>query len=121
LEWFLPFDRGNELVTATANRSHEAGPVGVVVEGLTEFVDGSVQAVVKVHEGVGGPESVTELVPLDHLARTFQKNLKNVKRAVLKLDSYPILAKFRPGKIGLVRSETHNTNCAGRVRHNSPK
>jgi hypothetical protein len=74
---------------------------------LAEFVDGGVQAVVEIDERVGGPEAVTELLPRDHFARPFEKNLKNVKRAVLELDPHPVLAEFRSCKIGLVRSETY--------------
>ena len=42
-ESFRLVDRRNELVSATADRSHEAGTVGIIVEGLAEFVDGVVQ------------------------------------------------------------------------------
>jgi hypothetical protein len=40
---FLLVDGSNELVSSTPDRSHEAGTVGIIVEGLAEFVDGVVQ------------------------------------------------------------------------------
>jgi hypothetical protein len=77
---------------------------------LAEFIDGGVQTVVEVDERVGGPEAFAELLRSDHFAGAFERNLKNVKRAVLELSSYPGLAEFRPSKVGLVGSEAYNAN-----------
>jgi hypothetical protein len=68
--------------------------------------------VVEIDKRVGGPEALAELLPADHFARAFDKNLKNIERAVLELNSLPILAEFCPGKIGLVGSEAYGSRRA---------
>jgi hypothetical protein len=108
-ESFLLLDRCNEFVPTTADRGYEARAFGVVIEGLTQFADGGIQAVIEVDKGVRRPEAFTELLAADHLARAFKKNVKNFKRAVLELNSSPVLAEFRPCEIGLVRSEMNDS------------
>jgi hypothetical protein len=87
----LLLDCSNELVSATANRSHEARNFSVVVEGLAELVDRSVQAVVEIDECVGGPKAFTELVPLDHFAGAFEEDQGNLKGVVMELNFLPSL------------------------------
>ena len=69
---------------------------------------------VEVDERVGGPEAFAELLRSDHFAGAFERNLKNVKRAVLELNSYPVLAEFRPSKVGLVGSEAYGNRSLAR-------
>jgi hypothetical protein len=82
-ESFFPLDHSNELVSATPDRSHETGIFGLVVEGLAELVNGSVQAVVEVDERIYGPEAVTELFAGYYLPRPFEKDLEDVEGSIL--------------------------------------
>ena len=46
----------NEAVAAAGQGFDVAGAGGGIAEGLANFVDGGVEAVVEVDEGVGGPK-----------------------------------------------------------------
>src|ERR1700752_3929257 len=55
-------DLGQEAVAATSNSFHKAGTLDGVAEGLTDFADCFVEAVVKVHESIRGPELFLEFL-----------------------------------------------------------
>jgi hypothetical protein len=92
----LLLDCSNELVSATANRSHEVRNFSVVVEGLAELVDRSVQAVVEIDECVGGPKAFTELVPPDHFAGAVEEDQGNLKGWSWSLIFLPSLRSSDP-------------------------
>src|SRR5215470_3149962 len=50
------FDLREEAVAAASNGFDKAGTLGGVAEGLTDFVNRFVQAVVEIHESVCGPK-----------------------------------------------------------------
>src|SRR5271165_3035031 len=67
-------DRSDEPVAALGEGFDEAGIVGFVGESVAEFVDGGVEAVLEVDEGVFGPEAFLELLAGDELARVLEED-----------------------------------------------
>jgi hypothetical protein len=64
-------DGSDETVAALGKSFDEAGIVGFVGEGIAEFVDGGVEAVLEIDEGVFGPEALLELIACDDQAGVF--------------------------------------------------
>jgi hypothetical protein len=67
-------DGGDETVAAFGESFDEAGVVGFVGESVAEFVDGGVQAVLEIDEGVFGPEAFLELLAGDDEAGVFEED-----------------------------------------------
>jgi hypothetical protein len=55
------FDWGNEAVAMPRNRLNVTCVFGRITESGAEFLDRSIQAVLEVHEGIGGPEAGAQL------------------------------------------------------------
>jgi hypothetical protein len=53
--------------------ANEARAFRIVAKGFADLIHGSVEGVVKVHEGVGGPEAVSNFFPRNQLSRPLEQ------------------------------------------------
>jgi len=80
-------DLREEAVAATSNSFHEAGTLGGVAEGLTEFVDRFVEPVIEIHESVCGPELFLNFLASDDLAGVLKQHRQDLEGLFLKPNS----------------------------------
>ena len=99
-------DVSEEAVSATSNGFDEAGTLGGVAEGLTNFVDRLVEPVVEIHECVRGPEFLLKFLATDDLAGVLEQHRQNLEGLLLKPDSQAALAQFASAKIHLENPKT---------------
>src|SRR5262249_40573334 len=67
----------------------EALVVRFAWENLAYFADRFAQVLIKVHEGVITPDSLTEMLPADDLSWAFQQGTQDLEWLVLELDFSP--------------------------------
>jgi hypothetical protein len=99
-------DGSDEAVAALGKSFDEAGIVGFVGKGVAELVDGGVEAVLEIDEGVFGPEAFLELLAGDDEAGLFQEDGENLEGAILDFQADAGFAQFTGEQIGLVGAET---------------
>src|SRR5256885_3715224 len=67
-------DAANEAITAARQRFDQPRFLSGFTERLTQFLDGCVQAMVKIHERIIGPELLAQLFAGDQISWMLQKN-----------------------------------------------
>jgi hypothetical protein len=77
-------DVSEEAVAATGHSFDEAGTLGGVAEGLTDFVDRLVQPVVEIDERVCGPEFLLKFLAPDDLAGVLEQHCQHLEGLLLK-------------------------------------
>jgi hypothetical protein len=97
-----------ETVAATRNSLDEAGIRCGVPEDFADFVDGRIQAVIKIDECVGWPQAAAQVFAGDYGSRTFKKCGEDRKRLVLKADAPSVLAEFACIEVGFENAEASN-------------
>src|SRR5438128_1696656 len=78
--------RTYEAIPPARQGFDKTGIVRAVTERFAQFVDGFVESVLEVDEGVGGPEPVLQLFAGDHLAWPFKEYRQHFKRLAVELD-----------------------------------
>jgi hypothetical protein len=94
-----------ESVAAFGQGLDEARRFGGIAQGFPQPLDGVVEAVVEIHEGIGGPDAPLQLLARDRLTGMFQKDLQNLEGLLLQLDLHTVLAEFARTQIKLEVSE----------------
>jgi hypothetical protein len=89
-----PIDGGFEPVAATWQSLDIERSLGGIAQGFPQAIDGIVDAMIEVDEGVRRPNSPLQLVALDYLSGLLQENLKDLKRLFLKPDLGSVSAQF---------------------------
>ncbi len=100
--------RGNpayETVAFARQCLNEARRFG---KGFAESLNGVVKALFKINERIGGPDSLLQLLPGNHLAPTFQEHLQDLKGLLLELDSCALLSQLSRLQIHLERIEAEH-------------
>lgn len=110
-------DGCDEAVAPLGKSFDKAGVVGFVGEGVAEFVDGSVQAVLEIDEGVFGPETLLELLTGDNEAGMFQKDGEDLERAILEFEADAGFAEFAGEQVGLIGAEADDGGKLRRGGH----
>ena len=110
-------DWSDETVAAFGKSFDEAGVVGFVGEGVAEFVDGGVQAVFEINEGIFGPEALLELLAGYDEAGMFQKDGEDLEGAILEFEADAGFAEFAGEQVGLVGAEADDGGKLGRGGH----
>jgi len=100
-------DRGNKPVATTRKRLDKARVFGGIVQRFTEPHDCRVEAVIKIDEGVAGPEAALQFFAGDHFPAVFQKDGEDLTRLFLELDANAVLAEFAGPEVELVNAEAH--------------
>jgi hypothetical protein len=107
-------DRSDETISALGESFDEAGIVGFVREGVAEFVDGGVEAVFEIDEGVFGPEAFLELLAGDDNAGLLQKDGEDLEGAILEFKADAGFAEFAREQVGFVGAEADDGGKLGR-------
>ena len=107
-------DGSDEAVAAFGESFDETGVVGFVGEGVAEFVDGGVEAVLEIDEGVFGPEALLELLACDDEAGVFEKDGEDLEGAILDFEADAGFAEFAGEQIGFVGPEADDGGKLGR-------
>ncbi|MGC1904754.1 MAG: hypothetical protein WA715_13115 [Candidatus Acidiferrum sp.] len=87
-------DRCEEPVAATGESLNEARTDNGVAQGIAQFVNGRVQAVVEVYEGILLPDLGAQFLASDYIIGPLQQDAEDLKRLFLKLDAFPLLAQL---------------------------
>jgi hypothetical protein len=104
----------DEAVTVLGKSLDVERMLGGVIEGLTDLLDGFVEPLVKVHEGVVRPEAAAQFLAGDELAGTFQEGGEHLEGLFLEVNLTALLADFSRLKVSLESSETDQA-CGGRL------
>jgi len=86
--------------------------LGGVVQNLADAVDGAVQVVVEVDEGVG-PEALLEFFASDDLAGALQQNGEYLEGLTGELEFDAIFAQFSCFQFNRVEPEPNDRACSG--------
>jgi len=84
-------DRRNETITPSRQRFDETRALGVVSQNIAQAIDGVIQAVVELDEGIGGPERLPKLLARDHLVWPLDQDLQDTKGLLRQLQPHPVL------------------------------
>src|SRR5262249_29756463 len=79
-------DRCKKAISAAGNGLDEDGILGRVTQSVAHALDGRVEAVVEVNEGISRPQAIAQIVASDDLSRLFQKQRQYLERLLLDLD-----------------------------------
>jgi hypothetical protein len=77
----------NEAISATRYGFDESWGFCRVTESFAHSFDRIVNTVIKIYEGVGGPDTPLEFLARNESAGGFKKYLKNLQRLLLQADS----------------------------------
>ena len=80
-------DWGHESIAAAGDRLDKDGILGGVAQGVSEPLDGGVEAVVEVDEGVGLPEAGTQVVAGDDFSGSFEEKGQDPEGLLLEFDA----------------------------------
>ena len=112
-----PFHLGDEPIPPPRKRLDEPRFVRRVVEGIAQPTHRRVQARFEVYEGVGGPETMAEILAGDQLARPFQQSFEDLERLVRDFEARRALAKFGREPVKRERAEPNDLEPAVFVMH----
>jgi hypothetical protein len=111
-------DLADEAVTAAGQSLDQAGFVGGVPQDLPQAVHCGIQAVVKVHKGVGRPQNLPQLLAGDQSPGTFQQHFKNLEGLPWQTKPHSVLAELLRLQIRIERAEAdHCGNALAIFRH----
>ena len=97
----LHFDGSDKAVASPGDGLDVKGLLRGIAQGLTEFADGGVDAIVGLNESVGRPELQFQFVAGDNLSPSFKQEQENFQRLILHADTMPLAAKFARSGIDL--------------------
>ena len=114
-------NRGNKTVSPPRQSLNIPGPVCRIAECLAQPVDGIIQPVVEVSEGVGRPQFLSQLLSRHHLTGTLQQTNENLERLILKLDLAAVLAELTRPQISFKGPKLCNPPRGNWLFHGSPR
>src|ERR1700740_2645158 len=104
-------------VAAARQRLHIPRLLGGIAKGFSNFVDGGVQALVEVHEGVGGPQLLTKFLAGDDSAGVFEQQREHLEGLILQANLQPILSQLAGREVRLKNSELHRVSGSWSFLH----
>jgi len=87
-------DGVDEPVATPGQRLHIAGRVGIVAQGLSQLLDGGLDAVLVLDDRAVRPQRADDLVVSYQVPGALQQQLQNLKRLFLQLYLGPVAAQF---------------------------
>src|SRR6185436_5536221 len=96
-------DSSDEPVAAPRHRLYVARFIRRFPECLPQLLDGGVDAVVELDDGVVGPELLSNLFAQHYLAGIFQKHEQDLEGLLVKPDLQAMLAELRGSNVQLNR------------------
>src|SRR4051812_3045335 len=117
IDRLMPFDRPDEPVAAARERFDEPRRRRRVAERFPNPRDRVVQAVVEVHERIGGPDFRSQLLARHQLAGVSEQRGKDLQRLPLKPVLHSVLAQFASANVEVEHAEAKDCTGWGRGRH----
>ena len=105
------FHRSEEAISAARQRFHKAGILCRVAQRIAQPLDRGVQAVVEVHERIGGPQAAVEILPGDHFAGTLQQHGQDLKGLLLQANLEAVAAELPGAQVYVKDSKADNSVC----------
>ena len=96
-------------IPATGQRFDIAWTGRRIAQHFPKLVHGGVETVVEIHEGVGGPEFLAQLLASHHVASALQQQSQNLKRLLLQTKLGAVLAQFAGGEVELEYSKARDS------------
>src|SRR5262249_7959629 len=90
----LPIHSADEAIATSWDSRDPAGIFSGVGQAIAEPLNGGIQPMVEVDEGVTGPELVSEFLTRDHLAVRIEQQAQNSKALLARLDFASELPQF---------------------------
>ena len=81
-----PFHRNQETVTHLGHGSDELWTLDRVSQRLPQFLNGGIDAVLEIHEGVVVPQRILKLLATDNSSLGLQEQAKDLQRLLLNSD-----------------------------------
>lgn len=104
-----------ESIAFARYRVDKAGMVRIIAQGLADFADGGVDAVVGVDEDVFAPEAVDDCLARDHGTLAFGEQEKKFERNAFEFQSVAVTPQFEAFAVKL-----EFTEMVGTVAHCRP-
>ena len=105
-EWLL--HRNQESIPAPGNGLNKTRVRGRISKRLSKLVDDGVQTVIKIDEGVRGPELLPQIFPSYNFTGSLQQYQQNLKWLLLQMHAHAGLAQFTARGIGFKNSKAIN-------------
>jgi hypothetical protein len=99
-------NRSDQTIAIAGQCFYKPRVLGVVPQCLAQFIHGSVNAVFKVNEGIGGPEFLLDLFPRHHFTVLLKERGENLEGSLLQLDLIAVAPQFTTSKVNLEVSDT---------------
>jgi hypothetical protein len=97
-----PYVHGvDKPVAAAGQRLHVSGRIGVVAQGLSQFLDGRLDAVLVLDDRPVGPQDADDLLVRDEIAGTLQQESQNLEGLLLQLDLGTVTTQFAGPEVQL--------------------
>ena len=90
-----------EAIPATRDGLNKPGALRRIAQCLPNLVDGLVEPVVEVYEGIRGPEPLLQILARYDLADVLDQHGQNLKRLLLNSDLQSVLSEFAGTEIKL--------------------
>src|SRR3954469_14656297 len=113
----MPFDLPDETVTPSRECLDKTRRGRGVAERFSNPRDRVVQAVVEVHERIGGPDFRSQLFARDQLAAVSEQRGKYLQRWPRKPVLHSVLAQFASANVEVEHAEAKDCTGWGRGRH----
>src|SRR5882762_3947555 len=110
----------DEAITPSRQRLDKPRLVSRVIQRLTQPIDGIVEPVVEVHEGVIRTKSLVEFLTRNCFAGILQAHGQDSERLLLHPDLSNVLEKFACAEINLKLPETSRRGEARVIGHRAP-
>ena len=101
-------DRRDETVSAARDCLDKPRTARGIAQNVTQLIDRSVEAVVEIDEGVGGPNLGTKLIPGDNFGRALHQGSENLKRLLLQPEARTRFAQFARFQVELEDPEAQD-------------
>ena len=99
----------NEAISSSSKRLNEDGRFRRFAQRIAQPLDGGIQTVIEVDEGVRRPELAAQFLSGNHFSRPFKQRRQHLQRLFLELYLLSPLAQFPGVEIDLERTETNNS------------
>jgi|SRR5215470_8192557 len=110
-------DLCEEAVTTASNGFDKAGTLSGVAEGLTDFVNSFVEAVVEIDESVCRPEFFLKFLARYYLPWVLKQHRQDLEGLFLKANSQSVFAQFACAKIEFENAKTESAPKLTVFRH----
>jgi len=85
-------DWSDETISTSSERFDEHWSVRRFAQSIAQPLDGSIESMIKIDEGVRRPEPIAQFVTGNHFPGMLQKQAKNAERLLLEFELDSILA-----------------------------